>query len=113
MDKPVPKNRHRRAENADTNDGESFLGIHTKSFSTGEATEEDKRASRHRPSFNPRERGAIEVKLADKFGAGGFDVLARLASIDDAIIDRLCQAFVEGALSERDIAAARLAAEQS
>jgi hypothetical protein len=47
------------------------------------------------------------------FGAHGFYVLARLASIDDAIIDRLCQAFVEGALSERDLAAASLAAEQA
>jgi len=113
MDKPVPKNGHRSPEIVDTNDGESFLDIHTKSSSTEEAAEEGKRTSRLRPPFNPRERGAIEVKLAEMFGAHGFDVLARLASIDDAIIDRLCQAFVEGALSERDLAAARLAAEQA
>ena len=113
MDKPVPKNGHRSTEIVDTDDRESFLDIHTKSSSRKEAADRSVRASRPRPSFNPRERGAIEVKLAEMFGAHGFDVLARLALIDDAIIDRLCQAFVEGALSERDLAAARLAAEQA
>ncbi len=113
LDMPVAKSGHRRAEIADTNGGESLLSIHTRSSSTEDAVEEGKRAAAQRPSFNPRERGAIEVKIAAKFGANGFEILARLASIDDAIIDRLCQAFLEGALSERDIAAARLAAEQS
>ena len=112
MDKPVPKNRHRRAEIADTNDGESFLSIHTESSSTEKAAEVGKPASRSRPPFNPRERGAIEIKLAEMFGANGLDVLVRLASIDDAILERLCRAYAEGALSERDLAAARLAAEQ-
>jgi hypothetical protein len=112
LDRPVPKGRHRRGKIADTNDGESFLSIQPESFSTEEAAEEAKRAASRGLSFNPRERGAIEVKLAEKFGADGFDVLARLASIDDAIIERLCQAYAEGGLSERDLAAARLAAEQ-
>jgi len=112
MDKPVPKNGHRSPEIVDTNDRESFLNIHTKSYSTEEAAERRIRASRPRPSFNPRERGAIEIKLAEMFGANGLDVLARLASIDDGIIERLCQAYAEGALSERDLAAARLAAAQ-
>jgi hypothetical protein len=113
MDKPVPKNGHRRTKIRDTNDGESFLNIHTKSFSTEEAAEEGTRATHPKPPFNPKERGAIEIKLAEKFGANGLDILVCLAAIDDAIIDRLCLAFVEGALSDRDLAAARLAAEQS
>jgi len=94
------------------NGRESFLNIQTESSSTGEAAERKKRASQLKSSFNPKQRGAIEIKLADMFGANGLDVLVRLASIDDAIIERLCQAYAEGALSERDLAAARLAAEQ-
>jgi hypothetical protein len=113
MDKPVSKNGHRCPEIVDTNDRESFLNIHTKSSSRKEAADRSVRASRPRPSFNPRERGAIEIKLAEMIGQNGLDVLARLASIDDAIIERLCQACAEGALSERDLAAARLAAEQA
>jgi hypothetical protein len=66
-----------------------------------------------RPSFERQRRGAIEVKLAEMFGPHGLDVLARLSAIDDAIIERLCQACVDGVLSERDLAAARLAAKQS
>jgi hypothetical protein len=112
MDKPVPKNGQRSPEPVDTNDRESFLNIHTKSYSTEEAAERSMRASRPRPLFNPRERGAIEIKLAEMFGANGLDVLVRLASIDDAILERLCRAYAEGALGERDLAAARLAAEQ-
>lgn len=97
---------------ADTDGGESFLDIHTESSSTEAAVEDGKRRLLNRPSFNPRERGAIEVKLAERFGPSGFDILSQLASIDDSVIDRLCQAFVEGALSERDVAAAHLAARQ-
>ena len=41
------------------------------------------------------------------------EVLARLAAIDDAIVDRLCRAWAKGVLGERDLAAARLAAEQA
>lgn len=112
LDKPVLKHGHRRSKNTDTNDGESFLDIHTQSSSTEVAAEQGRQVCRQGLSFNPKERGGIEVKLAEMFGANGFDVLARLASIDDAIINRLCQAFVECALSERDLAAARLAAQQ-
>lgn len=112
IDKPVPKNGHSRPKTMDMNGRESFLNIQTESSSTGEAAERKKRASQLKSSFNPKQRGAIEIKLADMFGANGLDVLVRLASIDDAIIERLCQAYAEGALSERDLAAARLAAEQ-
>lgn len=113
MDNPVPKNGHRSSKIVDTDVKESSLKTHTKSSSTEAAAERSKVTPRPRPSFNPRERGAIEIKLAERFGAGGLDILARLASIDDAIIDRLCRAYVEGVLSERDLAAARLAAEQA
>lgn len=62
--------------------------------------------------FNPRERGAAEIKLAEMLGADGMDVLSRLASIDDRIVARLCRALVEGTLSDHDLAAARLAAKR-
>jgi hypothetical protein len=113
LDRPVPKTGHRRTKSKDTDDGESFLNIYSESSSTEGAAKEGTQTSNQRPAFSPRERGAVETKLAEKFGANGFDTLARLSAIDDAIIDRLCKVFVEGALSERDIAAARLAAEQS
>lgn len=112
MENSVPKSGHRCLNIVDMDVRESFLEIHTKSCSTEEAAERSKPASRPRSSFNPRERGAIEIKLAEMFGANGWDVLSRLASIDDAILGRLCRAYAEGALSERDLAAARLAAEQ-
>lgn len=107
MDKPVPKSGQRGPAIVDTNDRESFLNIHTKSCSTEEAAERSMRASSPRPLFNPKKRGAIEIKLAEMIGANGLDVLVRLASIDDAILERLCRAYAEGALGERDLAAAR------
>lgn len=113
MDKSVLKTGHRSLAAKDINDRESFLNIHTKSFSTEVAGDKSSSASHSRPSINPSERGAIEIKLAKMFGPNGLDVLGRLASIDDAIIDRLIRAYSEGALSERDLAAARLAAEQA
>ncbi len=113
MDKPVPKNGQRSSKTVDTNGRESFLSIRTRSCSTEVAVERSMPAPPPRPLFNPRERGSIEIKLAEMFGANGLDLLARLASIDDAILERLCRAFAEGALSERDLAAARLAADQT
>jgi len=39
-------------------------------------------------------------------------LLEILHTLDDRIVDRLCGAYVEGRLGERELAAARLAAEQ-
>jgi hypothetical protein len=45
-------------------------------------------------------------------GPDGMKVLEILNELDDRIVDRLCGAYVEGMLGERELAAARLAAEQ-
>lgn len=105
---PVSKRGHAGANSVDTDGGESSLSIQSKSSSTGIAPVGG--CVPHR-NFDPRQRGAIEIKLAEMLG--GMDVLARLAAIDEAVIDRLCQAYADGVLSERDLAAARLAAQQS
>lgn len=63
-------------------------------------------------SYDRRQRGALEVRLAAKFGSDGLDVLAKLAKYQDGTVDRLCSAEAAGSLTERDLAAARLAAEQ-
>jgi hypothetical protein len=111
MNNPVPRSGHLSPRAGDTDGRESLLGIHIKSSSTEEAA--GVRSSDRRRAFNPRKRGAVEVKLAEMLGANGWEVLARLASIDDAIVECLCQAYSAGALSKRDLAAARLAAVQA
>jgi hypothetical protein len=62
--------------------------------------------------YRRTERGGIEVKIAGMMGDEGMEVLSRLSSIDDSIIERLCRAYAAGALGERELVAARLAAEQ-
>jgi hypothetical protein len=109
----VGKHRQLCPEKMDTDVRESSLEIHFRSSSTEEATELSKRTLVPKSSFKPAERGAIELKLADMLGINGMDVLARLSAIDDAIVDRLCRAWAEGVLGERDLAAARLAAKQA
>jgi hypothetical protein len=113
FDKHVSKNGQQRANTLDTDVQESFLVIHSKSSSTAADAEARKSKTHSGCSFNPKERGGIEISLAAMFGADGLDILARLASIDGAILDRLCQACADGALSDRDLAAARLAAQQA
>jgi hypothetical protein len=58
------------------------------------------------------ERGAIEIKISEMIGPNGLDVLTRLAAMDDAIVDRLCRAYAAGEVGERELVAARLAAQQ-
>jgi hypothetical protein len=106
------KKRQQCPDASDTNVRESSLAIRSTSSSTEEALQGSAKGRVSRSNFNLKERGAIEVKLAEKLGPDGFDILARLASIDDAIVTRLCRAFVDGVLSERDLEAARLAAQQ-
>jgi hypothetical protein len=110
-DKSVGKSGQSCPKKADTDVRESFLDIHFISSSTEEAGERRKIPPRPKPPFNPRERGAIEIKVAEKLGRDGMEILARLARIDDAIVTRLCRAVAEGSLGDRDLAAARLAAE--
>lgn len=113
MDTPVPLSGQGGLKPLDGIVRESSLPIHTESFSTQGAAKGGNSAARSKPSFNSKERGAIEIKLAAMLGANSWDILARLSAIDDAIIERLCRACAEGFLSERDLAAARLAAEQA
>ena len=65
----------------------------------------------HRLSFKRSERGKLEPQIAQRLE--GFDVLSRLAAINDEIITRLCEAHCRNELSERQIRAAQLAAKQS
>jgi hypothetical protein len=112
FDKPVSKNGQRRPKTADTDVYQSFLDIHSKSSSTA-ADEASKSKPRSGSLLNSKKRGEIEIRLANMLGPDGLDVLTRLAAIDDAILDRLCQACADGAISDRDLAAARLAAKQA
>jgi len=60
-----------------------------------------------------KQRGADEFALAQMLGPDGMEILSRLSELDDAHVQRLCDAFAIGAIDERELAAARLAAEQS
>lgn len=111
-DKIVRTSRRSRPAEPDKNVRESFLVIHpNKSFSTEVAAEEGNQ-SRHRPSYERAHRGSIEIKIAEMLGSNGIDVLCRLSKVDDAIVERLCRAYSSSLLGERELAAARLAAEQ-
>jgi len=59
-----------------------------------------------------RQRGLYERELAQRLGNNGFEVLERLSELDDSIVERLCRAYADSELGEREILAARLAAEQ-
>jgi hypothetical protein len=109
-DKIGSSTRQKRAELGDTNVHQSNLGIQLKSSST--ASGKANGGIRTSPTFNPAARGAIELKLAQMLGPNGMDALGRLAGFDDTIVDRLCRSFSEGLIGERELIAARLAAEQ-
>jgi hypothetical protein len=75
--------------------------------------ESDERNVQHDElGYRRRERGAIEFKVAGMLGSDGMEILCRLGTVDDAIVERLCRAYVKGALAERELIAAKLAAEQ-
>jgi hypothetical protein len=61
------------------------------------------------PKYDVRQRGFWEMKLADKLGSNGFQLLHQLSAHDDQAVDRLCAALASGCLGPREIAAARLA----
>jgi hypothetical protein len=97
----------------DTDVRESLLLIHINSSAPTKGTsdmKEDHQLSEFR--YRRSQRGAIEVRIAAMLGDDGIEVLARLGAIDDSIIERLCRAYVAGALGERELIAARLAVEQ-
>lgn len=90
---------------------ESFLSILIESSARGSA-DGFKGSTAPQPSRWWKQRGSIEIQVARWLGPDGIEVLGRLAQIDDGIVDRLCRAQVAGALTDKEHAAARLAAEQ-
>lgn len=91
----------------DTDVAQSFLSIQSKSFSkVGLPTSE--------PSLGYRlsHQGAFEKEIASRLGTDGWEILQQLASLDDAIVARMCKAQATGVLSDRDLVAAKLAAKQ-
>ncbi len=93
----------------DKNGQESFLpNPSIESASRDSTFEYTKTAEPKAPAYGRRQRGAIEIALARMLGRDGINILGRLASHNDGIVDRLCRAYAEGRLGD----AARLAAEQ-
>ena len=56
--------------------------------------------------FRRSSRGELEVKVAKRLGSDGFDVLNRLAEVDDRIVYRLCVAQANNRLTPADLYAA-------
>lgn len=92
---------------------QSLLRIHNNSSEPTKETSNCSGYGKHSElRYRRTERGGIEVKIAAMMGDEGMEVLFRLGAIDDSIIERLCRAHAAGALGERELIAARLAAEQ-
>jgi hypothetical protein len=109
---PAPVAGHLAADTPDTNVQESSLGIPFKSCSTEEAADRATTLQTFRRSYDSRKRGAIEMRITEMLGRDGVEILSKLSSFDDGIVDRLCRSCAEGSLGERELVAARFAAEQ-
>jgi len=96
----------------DTDVHESLLLIHIKSTPRQREINRSNSDQSSEDRYRSSQRGTIEIKVAEMLGSDGLEVLFRLGEVDDAIIERLCRAYVKGALGERELIAARLAAEQ-
>jgi DNA-binding Lrp family transcriptional regulator len=57
------------------------------------------------------DRGKYERELIERIGVDGVDILAELHEMDPSTVERLCQTQRAGALSDRDLDGARLAAQ--
>ena len=112
-DKIVPSAGHSSPADPDKNVSESFLVIQPNSSDSTEVATKESHRGQLRSIYERCQRGSIEIKLAEMLGANGLDVLTRLAKIDDAIVERLCRAYSSGLVGERELIAARLAAEQA
>lgn len=108
FDKPVTKSGHVCRADPDAHVRESFLEIH---INKSEPTQKSSPDTNHNV-YERRKRGAIEMEIVKLLGADGVDILQKLGSLDDGIVDRLCRAFIERQLGERELIAARLAANQ-
>jgi hypothetical protein len=112
MDNPARKNGQACPVDTDTAVTESSSGIHLKSSSTSSSgAKQTNSGSGREVHYRQSQRGQIELWVADLLGEDGIQVLACLASIDDAIVERLCRAYVEHSLGRRELEAARLAAQ--
>jgi hypothetical protein len=60
-------------------------------------------------TYDRFKRGSYEKELAILLGTHGMNILYRLSQIDDAIIDRMCAALINGGIGKREIATARAA----
>ena len=111
-DRPVAEIGQPCPDQVDRDVHQSFLEIQLKSCSTAaEAKGPGKRPPPTRP-FKRAQRGSLEIKVSQLLGPNGMKILGTLSELDDRIVDRLCGAYVEGLLGERELAAARLAAGQ-
>jgi hypothetical protein len=111
-DKPVRRKGQLCPDHMDTDVRESFLEIQLKSDSTAAEVEHTGKGRHQSRSFERAQRGGLEIKVAELLGPDGMQLLEILHTLDDQIVDRICGAYVEGRLGERELAAARLAAEQ-
>jgi hypothetical protein len=94
----------------DTNVHESYLSILLYESDSTRTAEKEKRWVSS--AFPWQQRGAIEMKVAEWLGADGMEALGQLALLGDDVIERLCRAYVRNMLTDRELAAARLAVEQ-
>lgn len=111
-DKIVSGDRHSWVIDGDEIVHESLLLNHL-TPPTPTATETAKQ--RHEAAIKNahKHRGAYEIAVAEMLGPDGMEILYKLAKLDDVHVQRLCLAYGYGALSSRELAAARLAAEQA
>lgn len=109
-DNPVPSSGRIRPVLPDKSVSESFLRIRPNRPASTAAKEEQLRDLGF--DYQPRQRGAIELQIAERLGANGMEILGKLSALDDWIVERLCRAHAAGQLGEREINAARLAADQ-
>jgi hypothetical protein len=91
---------------------ESSLGIPFNKSSPRSDVREEGRYPIAKSAYQPKQRGLYETEIAEKLGKNGFAVLEKLAVLGDHVVERLCRAYADGEFGEREILAARLAAEQ-
>jgi hypothetical protein len=112
-DKSVGAARQNCPSIPDKNVDESFLGIPiNKSSPSGDRGTAGTYPTEPASNYERSQRGAYEADIARLLGNDGFGVLERLSEHDDDIVERLCQACADGKLGKRELAAARLAADQ-
>jgi hypothetical protein len=112
-DRNVPSAGQTSPSQKDKDVCQSLLPIHLNSSDPSRGlSDKSDNVERRELRYRRSQRGGIEVKIAAMLGDDGMEVLSRLGAIDDSIIERLCRAHAVGALAQRELIAARLAAQQ-